>query len=197
MLVMGNHRANLCERITSIYFYKLMFFLFYFSLINRKRESGLSYLVVYVMYLTVATFLFCITQNYIAIIIIDFIIKLGFSNHFFSNYKYVIYLPLSLKPKKNILFLKPLISFLNFPILLFLFNYSCENLFFVLFIVINSYFPILAKININRVLPFLVFYLVLILLYDFKSCLMACFYCFLVMWIIKKWTYNLLILKDD
>lgn len=182
---------------TSTSFQKLMYFLLYYSFICRKRESGIFYLLIYTVYLLVVSSLVLILKNYFLIILFDIIIKIAFSNYLFSNYKYILYLPISIKQKKRILFFKPLISFLNFPIIFFIYNYDNNSVFFILLIILNSYSSLLAKINITKILPFSILYLLLFLLNYFESQTILFLYCLFILIILKNWTYNMTILNND
>lgn len=130
-----------------------------FFVLNSKRES--KYYIFDIIYnIALIYFYWEITQNFydfrFVIIFFDFFLKFAFYRGIIGNLKTLLYLPISLRQKKIILFCLPLISLTNIASISILF-YN-EYIIF-LFSIINSYFIFNLKTNRSEIIHFVFFYI--------------------------------------
>jgi len=138
----------------TVFLYSMSFFL-----LNSKRES--KYYIFDIIYNIIMIYFYWeIIHNYhdfiFIIIFFDFFLKLAFYKGVAGNLKNFLYLPISVKQKKIILFFLPVISLTNLSLLgILLYN---EYVIF-LFLIINSYFIFNLKTNRSDIMHFIFFYI--------------------------------------
>ena len=154
------NRSYFWKKDITIFLYSMSFFL-----LNSKRES--KYYIFDIIYNIILVYFYWeIIHNFhdfiFIIIFFDFFLKLAFYRGVIGNLKNLLYLPISVKQKKTILFCLPLISLTNLSLLgILLYN---EYVIF-LFLIINSYFIFNLKTNRSDIIHFLFFYILSIFMF--------------------------------